>query len=164
MRFPSDVASRVSPDLCVIIERMVNDPDLEEPPTLADVRAVVSELVTDAERRDEAMHPQERTSVLREVDDLVEEFGSEAPAVDFVAAKAGEGLSRIIETAMNDALVRHAPTLARVRDAMVQGLTSRLVGDGTLDPDEDQTLLAEIEGLIERHGSDALAEDFVRFE
>jgi len=164
MRFPSDVASRVSPGLCAIIEQMVNDPDREEPPTLADVRSVVRHRVTTAELRDEAMHPQERTSVLRELDDLVDEFGGEAAAFDFVAAKASEGLSRIIETAMNDPLVRNAPTLGRVRDAMAHGLIARMVGDGSIDPDEDQTLLGEIDGLIERYGRDAVAEDFVRFE
>jgi len=164
MKFPIDVATRVSPELSAIVESMVNDPDLEAPPTLADVRSLVRHRVSAAEARDEALHPQERTSVLREIDDLVDEFGDEAPAADFVAAKASEALSRIIETAMDDPVVRHEPTLGVVRDAMTRGLTARLVGDGSIDPDEDQTLLAEIDGLIERFGPDAVAEDFVRFE
>jgi hypothetical protein len=164
MRFPSDVATRVSPTLCTIIETMVNDPDREDPPTLDDVRSRVRHRVRFADLHDEAMHPQDRTSVLREIDDLIEEFGGEAPAVDFVAAKASEALSRIIETVMNDPLAHRAPTLGWVRDAMTGGLIARLVGDGTIDPDEDQTLLAEIDALIERYGDDVIAEDFVRFE
>ena len=44
------------------------------------------------------------------------------------------------------------------------GVTAELVGDGVIDPDEDQTLQAEIEALIERHGAAAIAEDFIRFE
>ena len=63
-----------------------------------------------------------------------------------------------------DPLAHRAPTLGWVRDAMTGGLIARLVGDGTIDPDEDQTLLAEIDALIERYGDDVIAEDFVRFE
>jgi len=56
-------------------------------------------------------------------------------------------------------------TLGSVRDAMVGGLTARLVGDGAIETDEDNgMLLAEIEVLIARFGKDALAEFFVRFE
>ncbi len=96
---------------------------------------------------------------------LIDEFGAESLAEHFVAAQASEGLSRIIEYAMaNPAVVRHVPTLGDVREAMAAGLVAQLVGDGTLDPDEDQTLLAEIDALIERHGTDAVAEGFVRFE
>ncbi len=47
---------------------------------------------------------------------------------------------------------------------MVAGLTARLVGDGVIEPDEDETLLAEIDGFIERHGPDTLAEELIRFE
>jgi hypothetical protein len=35
---------------------------------------------------------------------------------------------------------------------------------GVLDEDEDDVLLAEIESLIGRHGPDALAEMFIRYE
>jgi len=164
MRMSIDVATRASRELGTVIETMVNDPEPEEPPTLEDVRHVLRHMVDAADRRDEAMHPQERTSVLREIDDLIDEFGGEAPAVDFLAVKASEELSRIIEVAMENKLVRHEPTLGAVRDAMANGLMARLVGDGTIEPDQDQTLLAEIDGFVERYGSDALAEDFVRFE
>ena len=164
MKLPIDVATRVSQELGAVIEAMVDNPEREEPPTLDEVRQVVSAMADDADRRDEAMHPQERASVLREIDDLVDEFGGEALAVDFLAVKASEELSRIIEVAMENPLVRHEPTLGAVRDAMANGLMARLVGDGTIEPDQDQTLLAEIDGLVERHGSDAVAEDFVRFE
>ncbi len=164
MKLSIDVATRASPELCTVIETIVNDPDPEVPPTLEDVRCAVRAMLDVADRRDEAMHPQERTSVLREIDDLIDEFGGEAMAVDFLAVKASEELSRIIEVAMENPLVRHEPVLGAVRDAMANGLMARLVGDGTIEPDQDQTLLAEIDSLVERHGPDALAEDFVRFE
>ena len=163
IRLPIDIASRVSPELSTIIEALVNDPDREEPPTMNEVRAIVEEGDASAAELG-LLHPQEKTSVLAELDGLIEEFGGEVLANDFVISKASEGLTRIIETAMNDTRLRRRPTLGMVREAMANGLTAQLVGDGTLDPDEEGTLLAEIDGLIARFGADVMAEDFVRFE
>jgi hypothetical protein len=56
------------------------------------------------------------------------------------------------------------PTPGAVRKAMVSGLTARLMGDGGIEPDQDDTLPAEIDELIRRYGADAVAEHFVRFE
>jgi hypothetical protein len=47
---------------------------------------------------------------------------------------------------------------------MMAGLGARLVGEGVLDEDEDDALLAELESLIERHGEDTLAEYLLRYE
>lgn len=163
IRLPIDVTTRVSTELSAIIEALVNDPDREEPLTLEEVRAIVDEGDSGTAEL-ELLHPQDRTSALAELDDLIEEFGGEVLAADFVVTKASEGLSRIIETTMNDMSLRRRPTLGMVRAAMAGGLTARLMGDGTLDPDEEGTLLSEIDGLIVRFGANALAEELVRFE
>jgi NAD(P)-dependent dehydrogenase (short-subunit alcohol dehydrogenase family) len=163
IRLAVDVATRVSPELSAIIERLTDDADRDELPTLDDVRAAVEE-ADGRDAEDERRHPQDRTSVVAELDDLIEEFGGDALAVDFIVNKASEGLSRIIETAMSDPSLPRRPTLRVVREAMASGLTARLVGDGTIDPDEDGTLLAEIDGLIVHFGPNAMAENFVRFE
>ncbi len=163
IRLSVDVASRVSAELSSILEKIVNDPDREEPPTLDEVRAIVAEDDSSAAEM-EFLHPQDKTSALAELDGLIEEFGGEVMANDFVISKASEGLSRIIETAMSDLTMHRRPTLAMVREAMAEGLTAQLVGDGTLDPDEEGTLLLEIDNLIEHFGADTMAEDFVRFE
>lgn len=164
MKLPIDVASRVSPELSAFMERLIGDPDREEPAVLGDVRDAARKGSSAAVRLDETVHPQQSASMLDEIDDLIEEFGAEAPAIDFVAAKASETLSRVIEVAVEGARNRHEATLGMVRDAMLDGLTGRLVGDGIIESDEDQTLLAEIDGLIARHGRDALAEELIRFE
>ncbi|MGE5169336.1 MAG: hypothetical protein ACM3JC_03075 [Rudaea sp.] len=164
MKAPIDIATRVSPQLSAAIEKLVNDPDREEPPTLYDVQSAVRRHTSDAERHDLLFRPQERASMLAEVDGLVDEFGPEAPAIDFVSAKASEELSRVIERVVEIAKLSHRPTLAGVRDAMTGGLVAQLIGDGAIEPDDDQALQAEIDVLIERHGEDALAEEFVRFE
>jgi hypothetical protein len=110
------------------------------------------------------MHPQERESALIEVEDLIDEYGGDMLAVSFIVTRATEDLSRIIEAAGNDPALPDQPTLGAVREAMLQGLTARLAGDGVIETDEDQTLLAEIDALIERYGRDAVAETFTRFE
>jgi hypothetical protein len=163
VRLPIDIATRVSAELSALIERLVNDPDREEPPSLEDARNALRGRgggnVAEA-----AMHPQDRSSALAEIDGLIEEYGGDMLAHHFVVAKASEGLSRIIETAASDRTLPRAPTLGRVRQAMLEGLTARLAGDGAIDPEEDGTLLAEIDELIRRHGTDAVAEHFIRFE
>jgi hypothetical protein len=103
-------------------------------------------------------------SLLDEMDALIEEFGEGALAVDFVQSHASEQLSRVIESLVNDENRENPPTLSAVKDAIVSGLGVRLVGEGVLDEDEDDTLLSEIESLIEQFGADALAEDFLRYE
>ena len=73
-------------------------------------------------------------------------------------------MSRAIEAVVDDENHENPPTLGAVRDAITGGLTAKLVGDGVLEDDEDDTLLAEIDALIRRHGDDALAEEFIRYE
>jgi len=96
------------------------------------------------------------------VDELIDEYGPSAPAVDFSQAMASEALSRVIEVVMDEH--EDPPTLGEVHEAMIAGLVNRLVGDGVIEEDEDDTLETEIEGLIGRFGVDALAEDFLRYE
>jgi len=95
---------------------------------------------------------------------LIEEFGESALAIDFVQENASEPLSRVIDAVINDRDQENPPTLEAVKDAMISGLLASLVGAGVLDEDEDDVLLAEIDALIDRHGADALAEEFIRYE
>ena len=164
MRAPIDVATRVSPQLSDLIEKMVNDPDREQSPTLGEVRVALQDTIGAVAAQVASLHPQDRTSMSVELDELIEEYSEEAPAIDFVAAKASEALSRVIEAAMDDASLPEEPTLGSVREAMVGGLTARMIGHGTIEPDEDATLLEELDDLIREFGQDAVAEDFIRFE
>lgn len=161
---PIDAATRVSPRLSAAIERIVNDPDREEAPTLGDVERILRRHSSDADRHDLLRHPQEAASLLVEMEALVEEFGPEALAVDFVTAKASESLSRVIERVIELTGRERRVTLASVRDAMYEGLVADLAGEGIIESDEEQTLQGEIDDLIERDGPDALAEEFIRFE
>jgi hypothetical protein len=107
-------------------------------------------------------HVDASESVIDELDELIEEFGELAAAVDFIYAFASEPLSRVIEEVVNDEKRENVPTLEDVRQAIADGLGGRLVGEGILE--QDEVLMPEIESLIDRYGADALAEDFLRHE
>jgi hypothetical protein len=158
-----DVATRVSRALSDVMETLANDPDREEPPTLDAVRAALRARGAPDDSA-EFMHPQEDATALAEVDRLIEEYGGDALALDFVVSKASEGLSRVIQAALDDVSLPRSPTLGAVREAMLHGFTARLVGEGKLDEEDEGVLLEEVAELALRYGADALAETFVRFE
>ena len=165
IRNPIDVATRVSPSLSAIIEDRINRSEPEQYITLVTIHDFVTGLLTDAFTETEQLHHFDiNESLLDELNALIEEFGETALAIDFVQRTASEPLSRIIDSVMNDKDQENPPTLETVKNAIISGLSASLVGAGVLDEDEDDNLLAEIDALIDRHGADALAEEFLRYE
>ncbi|NMF87716.1 hypothetical protein [Aromatoleum petrolei] len=165
IRNPIDASVRVSTRLAELIESRCNDPDVDQPITLGQLRTLVADVLPPSVKAAERMHHFDvEESDLDELDALIEEYGEDSVAVDFLQVSASEPLSRVIETLVNEADEESLPTLGQVREAMAAGLLTRLVGDGVLEDDEDDGLLAEMEGLIERFGPDALAENFLRLE
>lgn len=164
MHMPIDGDSRASEELSALMESLLADPDIEEPVTLGFVRdRLKRSLVHRGLKPDRSQFGTEQ-SLYAEIEALVEEFGEEACAVDFTAVKASEELSSVIEAVLDEREADLSLTLGEVRDAMADGLTARLVGEGVIEDDQDATLLAEIDMLIERYGRDALAEELMRFE
>lgn len=160
-----DVSTRVSTNLSTLIASRLNRAEPGEAITLADIRDFVTGILTEAFTETEGLHHFDvNDSLLDELNALIDEFGETALAVDFVQEAASEPLSRVIDAVVNGQDRDHPPTLGVIREAMVSGLTARLVGEGTLDEDEDDNLIAEIDALIDRHGSNALAEGFIRYE
>lgn len=164
MHMPIDGDSRASEELSALMESLLADPDIEEPVTLGFVRdRLRRSLVHRGLKPDRSQFGTEQ-SLYAEIEALVEEFGKEAPAGDFTAVKASEALSAVIEAVLDEREADLSLTLGEVRDAMADGLTARLVGEGVIEDDQDGSLLAEIDMLIERYGRDALAEELMRFE
>lgn len=165
IRNPIDIASRVSPELSSLIDSIINQLETDEPVTLAAVRSFVTqELPAEFSEAEEMHHFDNAESLVDELDTLIDMFGESAPAVDFVYAFASEQLSRVIEEVVNEREQDYPATLAEVREAVLNGLSGRLVGEGILEDYEDDTLMPEIENLIDRFGGDAPAEDFLRYE
>jgi hypothetical protein len=162
---PIDIASRVSPELSSLIETLIDQLDSGEAMTLAAVRSFLIHGMPDETNEDEQLHHFDvDESVIDELDELIEQFGESAAAMDFIYAFASEALSRVIEEVMNDENREIPPTLEAVHEAIADGLGASLVGEGILEDDEDDVLMPDIESLIERYGPDAMAEDFLRYE
>jgi hypothetical protein len=165
IRNPIDISSRVSPELSSLIQGIVDQLDTDEPITLSAIRSfIVNDLPAEIDEGEEMHHFDTDESLIDELDELIEQFGESAVAVDFVHAFASEPLSRAIDAIMDDQEQENPVTLDEVRDAIVAGLGSRLVGDGVLEEDEADMLIPEIESLIEHYGPDATAENFLRYE
>lgn len=165
IRNPIDIASRVSPELSGLIETLINQLDSDEPITLASVRSFIKHELPDEIDEDEHLHHFDiDESVIDEQDELIEQFGESAAAMDFIYAFASEALSRVIEEIVSDENREIPPTLADVQEAILNGLGGRLVGEGILEDDEDDVLMPEIKNLIDIYGADALAEGFLRYE
>ncbi|MDO8812779.1 MAG: hypothetical protein Q7J38_12235 [Gallionella sp.] len=165
IRNPIDIASRVSPELSGLIETLINQLDTDDPITLASVRSFIKHELPDEIDEDEHLHHFDiDESVIDELDELIEQFGESAAAMDFIYAFASEALSRVIEEVVSDENREIPPTLADVQEAILNGLGGRMVGEGILEEDEDDVLMPEIENLIDIYGADALAEVFLRYE
>lgn len=165
MPLPIEAASRVSEELSTLLESMVNNPDLDLPVTLGLVRNKLKLTLAGLGVEPDRHAFGNEQSLYAEIEALIEEYGEDAPAIDFLAVKASDALSDLIEALLDDFEDEDmAATLGRVREAIVDGLAARLAGNGVIGEDEEQTLLAEVDALIERYGEDTLAEDVLGFD
>lgn len=157
-----DIAGRVSPALSQIFEAHANDPEALQTATLGSVHAFLASSEAGERYAADRLHPETTRGLMAELDELIDEFGDDAPAVDFVRVQASEALSRVIQEVLDHAAT--PPTLGVIQDAMTDGLLARLVGEGVLEDDEDDTLQEELEGLIDRYGTDVPAERLIRYD
>lgn len=165
IRNPIDITTRVSPELSTLIEDLIQQLETDEPVTLGALRSFVAqELPAEISEIEHLHHFDDSESLVDELDALIENFGESAAAEDFIAVMASEALSRAMERVIYDENRENVATLESVHDALTDGLAGRLVGDGVLEDDEAETLLPELETLVTRFGSDALAENFLRYE
>ena len=165
IRNPIDIATRVSPELSSLIQTIISQLEGGEPVTLSAVRSfIMNELPTEIDETERMHHFDVDESLSDELDELIEQFGESAAAMDFITAFASEPLSRVIEEVLNNDNRENSPSLNDIREALLEGLGGSLVGEGALEEDEEYMLMPEIDELIELYGGDALAEDFLRYE
>jgi hypothetical protein len=88
IRTPNEAPRRASPELSAAIERLASDPQRKEAPTLGAVRVDLEMTGLQWSPNGELLHPQDRTAQLIEIDDLIEQHGKEASALDFVPPNA----------------------------------------------------------------------------
>jgi hypothetical protein len=157
-----DANGRVSEELSEILEAVLAETS-EEPVTLGLARDKLKEALAEQGRAASRRIGSEQ-SLYAELESLVEEFGDDAPAIDFVVVKASDELSELIEEVLDRTEDEQAVTLGAVREALEGGLIAELEGIGSFEPDVEQPLLAELDALIERYGADTPAEDLLRFD
>jgi hypothetical protein len=75
----------VSPHLAKLIASLIDDSTMPAAATLADMRALLIDDGVFVSPEGELLHPQDRTSVVIELDELIDAHGARAPARDFGA-------------------------------------------------------------------------------
>ena len=161
MTIPEHVYDNTSEELSQVMAALLDDEEIAQPATLADVREAVLARVKTVTVPLNRFSSDDWQQLHDEIDALIEEYGEDALAVRFVRAWASEPLQRLIEAGLDE---YGEPTLGVMFEAAERGLLSRLIGQGEIDDDEAQTLIAELQALIDRHGPDALAEGFLGAE
>ena len=87
-------AARVSAGLFGIFQAIVQDPERKQPATLQDVRRALLERGVQWSREGELMHPQDQTSLIIELDELIKDYGDEASPAEWIDANASGDPSR----------------------------------------------------------------------
>jgi hypothetical protein len=159
MTIPSDVFENASNELSAVISAVLDDEDVAQPANLASVREAVLGRVKTATVPLNRFASDELQQLRDEIDALIEEFGEDAQAVRFLKPWASEPLGRLIEAGLDQ---EGRFTLGALFEAAERGLLANLISQGEIDDDEAQTVIGELQLLIDRHGADALAEEFVR--
>ena len=158
MDIPNDVFENTSGDLSAVIAVLLDDQNLAQPATLADVReAILSEVKTITIPLNRFSSDQQQ-ALRDEIDALIEEHGADTLAIRFLKPWASKALQRLIEAGFDDP---GRETLGGLFAAAESGLLANLVGQGEIDDDEVQTVIAELQGLIDRNGPDTIAEEFI---
>lgn len=160
MTFATDVYENTSEALSTVIEKVLDDDEIAQPATLISVREEILKDIKTATIPLNRFSDDQVQELRDEIDYLIDEYGEDALAVRFLKPLASQALTQLIEAGM-DRLGE--PTLAQLFNEMENGLLADLIARGELDDDEAQTVIAELQALIDKHGNDAIAEEFVRY-
>ena len=163
MTIPIDPDSQVSAELSEVMSSLLSNPEVPEPVTLGTVRTVLAHSLH-GEDLEEAVRIGLEETLLAELEQLIDEYGEEAFAGDFVSASASDALSELIEAVLERSDDDVEVVLGDVRDAVGEGLLAELEGEGLIESDDAQAIVAELDALIERYGADQPAEDLLRMD
>lgn len=160
MNLPTDVYEITSESLSNVILRVLNDEEIAQPADLASVREAVLQDVKTVTVPLNRFSDDQLQELRNEVEALIDTYGDDALAVRFLKPRASQSLTLLIDAGIDEL---DQPTLSQLFDALENGLLAKLIAEGELEDDEAQTVTAELQALIDRHGADALSEDFVGY-
>ena len=157
-----ELSNTTSHELALAIQQEMNNQDHPQPPTLGSMlesmrSGLYEELVQ--QRRIAADREQ---SILGELECLVENYGEEALAEDFVDYSATDNLSAVVHALISSLATDQPPTLTTLHNAISNGLCTQLVASGEIEMDDEHSLITEVNELIQLHGEDTPAELFLR--
>ncbi|HIE55724.1 MAG TPA: hypothetical protein EYP90_11180 [Chromatiaceae bacterium] len=161
MSIEIDVSGSISENLANFIQSEMQRETSVQPPTLGSVLASMEGGSLDRLIEKGRIDRHDKDDIFVELRNLIEEYGDDALAQRFIRYRAGSNLAMVIEALLDSSDAESPPTLGTVRDSINQGLVTQIIARGDIDPDEDETLLAELERLISIHGEEALAEEYV---
>ncbi len=160
MSFPTNVYELVSESLSDVISHVLNDEEIAQPANLVSVReAILADIKTPTIPLNRFSDDQIQ-ELRDEIDFLIDQYGGDALAIRFHRPQASPSLTLLINAGIEQ---MGEPTLEQLFNALEQGLLAHLIAEGELDDDEAQTVTAELQALIDKHGSDALAEDLMSY-
>lgn len=160
MTLATDVYENTSEALSAVIEKVLDDEEIAQPAELASVREEVLKGIKTVTIPLNRFADDQLQELRDEIDYLIDEYGKDALAVRFLKPRASQALTELIEAGIDK---QGELTLAQLFDELESGLLANLIGKGDLDDDEAQTVTAELQALIDKHGPDAIAEEFVRY-
>lgn len=154
-----DVYEETSEALSAIIRKVLDDRRITQPATLAHVRkeilrGVKTETVPLNRFADDILQ-----ELHDEIDYLIEQHGEDSLAVHFMKPRASQVLTALIDAGVDKF---GDLSLAQLFDEMQNGLLAELTARGEVDADDEQTVIAELQALINAHGADAIAEEFAQ--
>lgn len=158
MNFATDVYENTSDALSGVIQKVLDDDEIAQPATLESVREEILSAVHTPTIPLNRFSDDQMQELRDEIDYLIEEFGDDALAVGFLRPRASQALTVLIEAGIDKL---GEPSLAQLFDELESGLLANLIAKGELEDDETQTVIAELQALIDRHGPEAIAEDFI---
>lgn len=162
MGLSSDVSGDISPGLAKTIRFLYNSAETVEEPTLGKVQDAIRQGLLRHLVKRKLIAADDEENIEKEIQALVERHGDDMLANELVTFLAGENLAAIIRAVMQQRDLEEPPTLDMVYRVMTTtSLLADLIGAGQIDPDEDDTLIDEIRQLIDLHGGDAPAEEFL---
>lgn len=162
MGLESKISGDISQGLGKVIRFLISSPQATEDPTLGKVHDAINEGLLKHLVAERLIDSSDEEEIEKEITALVERHGTTVLAEEFMRYRASDNLTVIIRALMRDRDSEEPPTLGMVFDAITgSDLMPRLVGAGEIDPDEDETLIDEIRRLIDLHGSDVRAEEFL---
>lgn len=154
-----DVYEETSEAMSAFIRKVLDDRRISQPATLAQVRNGIMKGMSAADAPLNRFSDDTHQELRDEIDYLIEQHGDDSFAVHFMKPRASQALTQLIDAGVDRS---GEITLAQLFDEMENGLLAELAAHGEIDVDDEQTVIAELQALIEAHGPDAIAEEFAR--